>query len=679
MEVASQTRVPAVVYAAKSTEDKKGSIPTQLEDGRALAERDGLTVVAEFQDESFSAFHGSRGPGLAEAIAKCESLVAEYGNAALVVQHSDRLARGDAKSAKHLVEYVLWSIKAGVRIKSVQDGDMFPEGEYGLLMSAVGGMRNNEDSKRKSQSVKDGLRRSAERGDAAWLARGIKLDGFLVTVKINERGEKVHTAIKHPERRQIFELIWEMGLAGRSLSSIQLELSTRGYRTMPSRKDHESVPFTVNRISQVLDNPAYAGLVVHRGEIVGEGRWPRYVEPKDFWRQREQRRSNVIASLGTKRGRGAPPKNHLLAELAICGRCGGKLHAKTARKRRKDGTLGRTYTCINHYEYHPDSAEYCSRLPVDGIEVDRIVLSGIERLLTDADSLREQIEAGRRAKIEQQGKVAEDARAEAAKADAAVAKAQTRYERALSDGEDDAADIALTAVQNLRANAEKARTRMNAALDSLRSDDEPADRDVLATVWRVLSGRMEDADGDVKKLNMALREVFTAFEVRVLSTGMQVVPVISTEALARMIGTPAAFTAGRVEAVSVDAEGAQTHLWGEALRGSTSFMQPDDDSGGGGNGGGDNPQQPQGRANVVDVAEHDRPLVRGDDVELSPASAVVAVQDLKASAGEMVGCQLFAGIAELAASVVRHAAKLGAHMCRNCDVVSRKCGKRACE
>jgi hypothetical protein len=29
----------AILYAAKSTEDKRGSIPTQLEDGKAFADR----------------------------------------------------------------------------------------------------------------------------------------------------------------------------------------------------------------------------------------------------------------------------------------------------------------------------------------------------------------------------------------------------------------------------------------------------------------------------------------------------------------------------------------------------------------------------------------------------------------------------------------------------------------
>jgi DNA invertase Pin-like site-specific DNA recombinase len=97
----------AVIYAAKSTADVHGSIPTQLEDGRRLCERDGLTVAAEYHDEAKSAYHGSRGDGLARAKEHAKRIAAEHGEAALVVQHTDRLARGDAIQAAHLIEVVL--------------------------------------------------------------------------------------------------------------------------------------------------------------------------------------------------------------------------------------------------------------------------------------------------------------------------------------------------------------------------------------------------------------------------------------------------------------------------------------------------------------------------------------------------------------------------------------------
>jgi hypothetical protein len=45
----------AIVYAAKSTADEKGSIPTQLSDGRERAGRGGWSVAGEYKDEAKSA------------------------------------------------------------------------------------------------------------------------------------------------------------------------------------------------------------------------------------------------------------------------------------------------------------------------------------------------------------------------------------------------------------------------------------------------------------------------------------------------------------------------------------------------------------------------------------------------------------------------------------------------
>src|SRR3954447_23425291 len=96
------TDTPVVIYAAKSTADRKGSIPTQLSDCHAMAEREGWRVVAEHQDEGFSAFKGSRGPGLEAAVKTAVAAAEEHGSCMLLAQHSDRFARGDGIKARHL-------------------------------------------------------------------------------------------------------------------------------------------------------------------------------------------------------------------------------------------------------------------------------------------------------------------------------------------------------------------------------------------------------------------------------------------------------------------------------------------------------------------------------------------------------------------------------------------------
>lgn len=64
----TETVMSAVLYGAKSTTDHAGSIGTQLDDCRAMAEREGRNVVSEFSDEAASAYHGNRGEGLQSAM-----------------------------------------------------------------------------------------------------------------------------------------------------------------------------------------------------------------------------------------------------------------------------------------------------------------------------------------------------------------------------------------------------------------------------------------------------------------------------------------------------------------------------------------------------------------------------------------------------------------------------------
>src|SRR5687768_11666094 len=87
--------LPCVIYAAKSTEDTRGSITTQLRDCRAsLARETGARrIVGEFIDEGKSAYRGNRGAGLAAAKRAAIEAAERAGGAELWVQHSDRIAR----------------------------------------------------------------------------------------------------------------------------------------------------------------------------------------------------------------------------------------------------------------------------------------------------------------------------------------------------------------------------------------------------------------------------------------------------------------------------------------------------------------------------------------------------------------------------------------------------------
>jgi hypothetical protein len=323
--------IPCLIYAAKSTEDRRGSIPGQFADcAAAIATCAGRSVIAEYEDEGFSAFTGNRGPKLVEAMLHAEALVEEDGTVELWVQHSDRLARGDGQTARHTVEIALWALKHRVKIRTVQDPDTFRD----LLYAVVTGQRNHEDSRRKGLSSQSGRQRAAARGDFI----GYRPDGYRVAVYLDEDGAVRKQMVFDPDRQPVFETIFQLALAGTRPAAITAALRERGWLTKPSRRGDRAVPWTIGRVIEVLQNPRYASLALFGGEIVARGHWPAYISEPEHQRLRqmvEQRRP-------TKAPRQL--ESYLLARLLRCGRCGESMYCSTGLLR-ADETFARRYLC----------------------------------------------------------------------------------------------------------------------------------------------------------------------------------------------------------------------------------------------------------------------------------------------------------------------------------------------
>jgi DNA invertase Pin-like site-specific DNA recombinase len=365
--------VPAIIYAAKSTADPRGSIETQTRDCRDMAGREGWIVAEAYADEAASAYHGNRGEGLTQAREHAARLAAEHGEAMLVVQHTDRLARGDGVGAQHLVEVVFWARRANVHVRSVQDDSTGDN----LLMAAMMGERNHEDSKRKAAATAAGRRRAAERGE--WC--GAVPDGY--EVERTPQGSAIaRRVVVHPERQEVYRLIWDMAINGAMVNAIVRELRARGHLTAPARARPR--PFDAARVGKVLVNPFYAGLMTYRGEIIGAGNWSVYVEP-DAWyrivRERKERSRHRPEPVGR-------PQAGLLGRLARCA-C-GEAAIRQHYGPRKDGSRRRVYTCRAHMH----GAGACSELPFDAEEVERMVLGGLDRLLGESTAWADALLAG---------------------------------------------------------------------------------------------------------------------------------------------------------------------------------------------------------------------------------------------------------------------------------------------
>ncbi len=496
----------AIAYAAKSSEDKRGSIPTQLADCRAMAEREAWTVVATYEDESKSAFSGDRGEGLAKAREHVERLAAEDGEAVLVVQHTDRLARGDAIQAAHLVEVVLWAMKANVRVRSVQDDRT---GES-ILDAALIGTRNFEDSKRKSESIKSGKQRAYEKGE--WHG-GDPPDGYALAPG---GGLDID-----PERAPVIRRIFELALEGLGRAAIVRRLNAEGLRTRPipsGKFKHDGLPWTNYRVGDVLSNPTYAARTVlhrHDPEMATEPRpakWEPIIDPLDFDRvgmKAELRRY--------KPSQGRPTTRYALSHLAVCAECGRPMYGETYSHVRKDGTQRRSYVCASRKE----TDGLCQVPRLDADLIDGAIIEHLAGEFVDFQKwAKEQAEATAQGRALIEGELARGQKA-LKKAQRDRDRVRKAYIEKVTPAREDALEGALAAVTA----AEAAAAEVERQLATV-GDDIPTD--AMLDVYSSLRAALED---DKAPLNERLLRLFKEVRIAVKDEAIGVLPILREDVI----------------------------------------------------------------------------------------------------------------------------------------------------
>jgi DNA invertase Pin-like site-specific DNA recombinase len=405
----SSSAIPCVIYAAKSTEDKRGSIPDQLRECREAIESDPRRcVAAAYKDERFSAYRRDRGPGLRDATQHAEDLATEHGIAELWAQHSDRLARGDGRNARHTVEIALWALKHDVRVRTLQDPDTFRD----LLYAVVTGQRNNEDSLRRGLACQAGLRRAAQRGEYI----GHLPDGYQLHSWVDERQQLRKKMVIDVRRQPLIELIFRLALRGRSCGQIARSVNKAGWLSKPVRRLASPRPFDVGSIYAIVKNPRYAGLSVYADEVMARDCWPAYIS--------ERQRQRVLAELRKRRlnidSQRRLRETYLLARLARCGRCGSPLHAYSGRYRRNDGSRARSYLCSSHSSQR--GPHQCDASPIEAHGAEAMVGASVSALLAPDTSPAGGLRSGA---LPSAGDTHEELRA------AAIVGDQQRLERAM--------------------------------------------------------------------------------------------------------------------------------------------------------------------------------------------------------------------------------------------------------
>lgn len=493
--------IPAVIYAAKSTGDPRGSIPTQLDDCRAFAEAQGWEIVGQFNDEGFSAYSGNRGPDL-ERAKRAAAAAAECGEAYVVVQHTDRLARGagDAPGAADSFSEIWHALaRQNVRVASVQN----PEAASDPIYAALAAKMSHDDSKRKSAATRAGKRRRAERGEAT----GPLQFGYRLAHREDGEGKD---RIPDPDEAPVVLHMFAMLDEGRGIGDITRWLNGQGVKTKRGNT------FGRGRVRDILRNPWYGGRVKGYGDV-REGKHEPLLPWDEFERisaKLDRGRAPADVQPGATSDpvavaahRGGRRSDHvaLLSGVMFCAHCGhGIWHRKGARLR---------YLCGNVRH----ATGVCDAAPFDAQATEDAVLAHLSDVFIDFDAWLGGVVAHRLSERDGQERELAAIRDRRQELDRDVRLVRGDYMKSLRAGNDAAGRIAAEAVEEIERERDQLDATERELAGTLEQQERASAEEELADFWQELSTAIRERvvnAGSVREANAALRERFAAIFVR---------------------------------------------------------------------------------------------------------------------------------------------------------------------
>ena len=465
--------IPAFIFAAKSTDDPKDSVGTQIKECREGIEAEGerRIVGKPFTDVKKSAFTGNRGPGLASCIGAAVDAAAKSGKAEIWVQFSDRLARGSGEKgeARHLAGLWFEMKEAGVRLRSVNDDHNLEDAIRAVLI----GERNHEDSRRKSIGTKAGMRKAAEEGRPQGPACiGFRRDG---------KGEDARFVVVHEQVPLAFRIFNEF-VAGKTQSAIARGIQADGIPTLNGAKRWSQAT-----IAAILRNPTLIGKVKYDGEVY-EGMHEAII-PIELWEKAQSLLKHRPAN-----GRGRPPKeDFLLRGLLYCGCCGEKMYPRE-----------RIYECVN-YE--------CAMGGVSRGKVDSDVVEFFQEDGFDYDATRAALLTARDSRIAEAAEYRQSAEGEVAQRERALARKREQFKADEIDAAEwrEFRDELEEERDGAQAEAQRWKSReaeIDEEVSQIDADQELLER--LASIHSAAAGEVKDADG-IAAVRAALTRLFSAF------------------------------------------------------------------------------------------------------------------------------------------------------------------------
>ncbi len=335
-------------------------VARQEQDCRALAEREGWHVREVYVDNDVSAFSGRVRPAYDQMLA---DIKAGFINA-VVTWHADRLHR----SPKELEAFIDLIEATGCSVETVQSGRVDLSTPSGRLNARVIGGFARYESEHKSERIRRKLQQNAEQGKHHGGSRPYGWEADRVTLRVEE-ADAVRRAMR-------------LVLAGNSVKAIVRALNEGGSVTASGGAWRDVT------VRSMLLRPRNAGLRVHRGEVVGTGRWDPIVDRDTYERVRM-----ILTDPARTTTPGALSRNHLLSALARCGVCHEVV--RVGKGKPYKGVVADVYRCKASSCVSRDKARVDEL--VEGIIVTRLARPDAVALLkrdedTDARAARAEVE-----------------------------------------------------------------------------------------------------------------------------------------------------------------------------------------------------------------------------------------------------------------------------------------------
>lgn len=246
----------ALIYCRISSDPTGRAAGVQRQEGecRELAERNGWEIAEILVDNDISAASGKKRPAYERLIEMIRTDQAD----AIVAWHTDRLYRR-SKDLTHLIDI---ANEHKIEIRTVTSGDIDLSTASGRMMARVVAAVNEHEIEHGQERMKLAKSDAAARGVYRGSSRpfGYEPDG--ITIRESEAKE-----IGDATRRV---------LAGDSLRSIVADWIARD---IPTSKGGTWAP---PALRYVLTRARNAGLIEHKGEIIGPAQWPAIV-PEHEW------------------------------------------------------------------------------------------------------------------------------------------------------------------------------------------------------------------------------------------------------------------------------------------------------------------------------------------------------------------------------------------------------------